>query len=116
MSLKHLLSACTGEFSLQTARVDHHGGEPYNKHLGLGLPGSGVRGRRVAREPLSAFTETRLGLHAGQLHQVSDRHLGVSLRPRVHLLPALPAWLPVPVYAVHAEIQDPAGLWWILLF
>lgn len=68
MSLKHLRSACTGEFFLQSARVDHHGGEPYSKHLGLSLPGSGVRGRRIARKPLSAFTEARLGLHAGQLH------------------------------------------------
>lgn len=100
--------------SFQTSQVDHHGGEPYNRHLGLGLPGGGVRGRRVAREPLPALTETCLGLHAGQLHQVPDCHLGVSLSPRVHLLPALPARLPVPVYAVHAEIQDPAGLWWIL--
>lgn len=59
--------------------IAHHGGERHGQHLELCVPGCGVRGRRVARESLSALSETRLGLHAGQLHQVSDRHLGVAL-------------------------------------
>lgn len=109
------LAAQVTDSSFQTSPVDHHGGEPHGRHLGLSLPGGGVRGRRVASEPLPALAEACMGLHAGQLHQVPDRHLGVSHCPRVHLLPALPARLPLPVHAIHAEIQDPAGLWWILL-
>lgn len=89
---------------------DHHGDERHSRHLELGLPGGGVRRCSAAGKPLPALPETRLGLHDGQLHQVPDCHLGVAHRPRVHLLPVLPARIPLPVHALHAEIQDPTGL------
>lgn len=63
------------------SHVAHHGGEQFGQHLDLCLLGCGVRRRRVAREPLPALSEACLGLHAGQLHQVSDCHLGVALCP-----------------------------------
>lgn len=95
--------------------VTHHGGEQHGKHLELCLPGGGVCRCGVARKPLPAFTETCLGLHARKLHQIPDCHLGVSHRPWVHLLPVLPARVPVPVHALHAEIQDPTGAWCVLV-
>lgn len=93
---------------LQTAS-SHHGGERDIRHPELCLPGSGVRRRCAARKPPAALPEARLGLHAGQLHQVPDRHMGVAHRPRIHLLPVLSARLPLPILALHAEIQNPTG-------
>ena len=51
-----------------------------------------------------------MDLHDGKLHQVPDRHLGIPVRPRVHLLLLLPPRIPLPVHPLHAAIQDPAGV------
>ncbi|KAJ8339749.1 hypothetical protein SKAU_G00343820 [Synaphobranchus kaupii] len=50
-----------------------------------------------------------LELHVGQLHQVPDRHMGVTHRPRVHLLPLLSPRIYFPVLTLHAEIQNTTG-------
>lgn len=95
---------------LHSPYVIHHGGERHGKHPELCLPCSRICWCSVTTEPPSALPETCLGLHAGQLHQVSDCHLGVPHRPWVHLLPLLPAWFPLPVHALYAEIQDSRGM------
>lgn len=61
------LCSCFPVFSpdLQSPCVVHHGGERHVRHLELCLPGGGVRRCGVARKPLPALPETRLGLHAG---------------------------------------------------
>lgn len=103
LQIPRLLPRAAGKGECDGLRLSH-GSERQRERPQLGLPGRGVHRLLPARQPPAAALQERVELHAGQLHQVPDRHMGVAHRPRGCVLLALRARICLPVHTLHAEV------------